>query len=205
MARPGVTYLEVAKAASTFQHQGENPTIDSIRRALGGGSNTTISAHLKKWRLEHQPTAVALSETTIPPDLLMQLESLWEALKAKSQESVDKIKLEQAQQSEEHQKIIDNLTDQLRQLKSTQQQVTYQHEKTKQQLKEAQACQAQTEQSLQDSTHSINEYKQRLADKQSAIDDLKEQTRNIQRNLEHFREAAHQQKEELSQIGRAHV
>ena len=39
MARTGVTYLEVAQAASTIQHQGSNPTIDAVRQVLGTGSN----------------------------------------------------------------------------------------------------------------------------------------------------------------------
>lgn len=51
MARPGLTYEEVADAASALDAGGQKVTVDAVRAALGGvGSNSTIHRHLQEWR-----------------------------------------------------------------------------------------------------------------------------------------------------------
>ena len=51
MARPGITYQQVAAAADTITAEGENPTIKRIRAKLGDtGSPNTIHRHLTVWR-----------------------------------------------------------------------------------------------------------------------------------------------------------
>lgn len=50
MARPGITYQEVAAAADSIVAAGENPTIQRVRAALGTGSPNTIHKHLTAWR-----------------------------------------------------------------------------------------------------------------------------------------------------------
>ena len=108
MARPGVTYLEVADAASNLQNKGENPTIDSVRRALGTGSNTTISIHLKKWRSENQPEVALLDKTTLPNDIIVTLQSLWDTLLAKANQTNEQLKIEHAQQVDDYQQSSRN-------------------------------------------------------------------------------------------------
>jgi len=80
MARPGVTYFEVAQAASQLQANNQVPTIDRVRQKLGCGSNSTIAAHLKQWKAEHMPYASEVPRSTVPPLLLAQLQSLWQSL-----------------------------------------------------------------------------------------------------------------------------
>ena len=51
MARKGITYDQVANAATAIKARGTEPTIAAIRVELGGeGSFTTISQHLAKWK-----------------------------------------------------------------------------------------------------------------------------------------------------------
>jgi colicin import membrane protein len=50
MARPGITYQEVAAAADSIIAAGDNPTIAKIRAELGTGSPNTIHRHLTAWR-----------------------------------------------------------------------------------------------------------------------------------------------------------
>ena len=38
MARPGVTYIEVANAAEVIQGLGQNPTVDRVLSQLGTGA-----------------------------------------------------------------------------------------------------------------------------------------------------------------------
>lgn len=52
MARAGVTYLEVAKAAQNIQQQGQNPTVDRVLAQLGTGSKSTLGPLLKRWKSE---------------------------------------------------------------------------------------------------------------------------------------------------------
>jgi len=50
MARPGITYQDVAAAIDKIIASGENPTIKRVRDALGTGSPNTILTHLTTWR-----------------------------------------------------------------------------------------------------------------------------------------------------------
>ena len=51
MARPGITYSQVAQAAEALTATGASPTIAAIRESLGGtGSPNTIHKHLSIWK-----------------------------------------------------------------------------------------------------------------------------------------------------------
>ena len=43
MARAGVTYHDVAKAAEAIKTQGQEPTVDRVREHMGTGSKSTIA------------------------------------------------------------------------------------------------------------------------------------------------------------------
>lgn len=53
MARHGITYNDVAKAAMHSLKTNKTPTVDGIRIILGTGSKTTITKHLKEWKIIH--------------------------------------------------------------------------------------------------------------------------------------------------------
>jgi len=50
MGRPGVTYLDIIKAATQLVEQGQYPSIEAVRHILSTGSNGTINRYLKAWR-----------------------------------------------------------------------------------------------------------------------------------------------------------
>lgn len=53
MARPGITYEQVAAAADAMIAAGKVPTNKSIREALGGtGGDGTIQKHMTRWKAE---------------------------------------------------------------------------------------------------------------------------------------------------------
>lgn len=74
MARPGLSYEEVATAAEKIVNEGFKPTIQRIRVALGNrGSTTTISRHLKNWKaapkklnLTGESNGAETTQTTTP-------------------------------------------------------------------------------------------------------------------------------------------
>ncbi|SMF97863.1 replication region DNA-binding N-term [Methylomagnum ishizawai] len=71
MARPGLTYDQIADAANSVVASGRKPTLESVRSILGSGSNSTIHSALKKWR-EANPAPLSAS-TRIPDTLLLEL------------------------------------------------------------------------------------------------------------------------------------
>jgi len=196
MARPGVTYFEVAKAASQLHADNQVPTIDRVRQILGSGSNSTIATHLKQWKAEHMPFASDVPKSTVPPLLLAQIQSLWDSLQKTSQAEWDQeregyqLQLVKAQQGqaqltqtleetqkesrEQHQKN-EALNQQLNQLIEQHEDLTKKHEQLEIRFQEQQ---------------------NRLDEKNSHVQDLNIQLKHVSNNLDHFREAAKQQREE---------
>ena len=66
MARAGVTYHDVAKAAEAIKAQGQEPTVDRVREHLGTGSKSTIAPLLKRWRSDNGDAA---DTNGLPSDL----------------------------------------------------------------------------------------------------------------------------------------
>jgi chromosome segregation ATPase len=82
MARTGILYSHVVKAAEKVVADGNNPTVDSVREALGAtGSKSTIAPLLKRWKAEHQETLVE-AETGVPAELLLAVKGVYEKLQA---------------------------------------------------------------------------------------------------------------------------
>ena len=49
-----ITLEQIHATASQLHEQGIKPTLAEVRKALGGGSFTTISEAMKSWRQVHQ-------------------------------------------------------------------------------------------------------------------------------------------------------
>ncbi|MGC8146171.1 DNA-binding protein, partial [Salmonella enterica] len=80
MARAGILYSQVAKAASQLAAAGKAPTIDTVREALGDtGSKSTIAPMLKRWKTEHQEV-VAGGDTGLPVDLVEAVKGVYQRL-----------------------------------------------------------------------------------------------------------------------------
>lgn len=59
MARPGITYEQVAAVADAITGEGNQPTIQAVRDRIGTGSPNTVHKHLTAWRAA-RPQAVAV-------------------------------------------------------------------------------------------------------------------------------------------------
>jgi hypothetical protein len=46
---------DIFKAADTLDAAGQSPTLAAVRKALGGGSFTTISEPLNEWKAKRRP------------------------------------------------------------------------------------------------------------------------------------------------------
>lgn len=97
MSRIGVTFEQVELAAEKMLGDGENPTIEKVRRLLGGtGSNSTLSKHLNDWRSQRlMATRDDLPAPHIPPDAVhAAVNRVWKEM---SDESESRIKTIQEQ------------------------------------------------------------------------------------------------------------
>ena len=74
MARIGVTYIDIAKAAQAIKSHNQEPTVDRVREHLGTGSKSTIAPLLKRWRSENTGAA---SPEGLPKELITSVKSLY--------------------------------------------------------------------------------------------------------------------------------
>lgn len=105
-----LTTQQIHATAYDLQEKGINPTLSEVRKALGGGSFTTISDAMKSWRQDHKEEQ-ELKQVELPNGINERLQALgaemWqtaidiahdrltkerealEVIKAKSQQDVD--------------------------------------------------------------------------------------------------------------------
>jgi chromosome segregation ATPase len=91
MARTGVTYFDVSKAATKLVEQDKNPTVDSVRGELGTGSKSTIGPLLKEWKSKQEGWQ-GVKETGLPTALISSVKGLYEGLQEEAANKVKEIK-----------------------------------------------------------------------------------------------------------------
>ncbi|BCD98665.1 DNA-binding protein [Marinagarivorans cellulosilyticus] len=91
MARPGVTYYDISRAAEAVKAQGSEPTIDRVREQLGTGSKSTIAPLLKQWR-NNVELNIEEPDTGLPSDLISAVKSLRDRIQQASEEAVEQAK-----------------------------------------------------------------------------------------------------------------
>ncbi|SDX45276.1 DNA-binding protein [Thiocapsa roseopersicina] len=69
-----ITHEQIIEVADALVAAGQNPTMASVRKALGGGSFTTISEALKAWRQTRQEERIRAEIIDIPPSLQQAFE-----------------------------------------------------------------------------------------------------------------------------------
>jgi chromosome segregation ATPase len=200
MGRTGILYSQVAKAAAELVTNGKNPTVDTVRDALGGtGSKSTIGPMLKRWKAEHQEQVQA-QDVGLPANLLQAVQGLYEQLQREAEEKIEAIRTaaEAEKQSYETQlEVARELTaalaherDELKGLLAGEKTACTRLENTLHQL-QLTHTKAET---------TIVGLNQRLADRQSEIDGLHRQLDQARAQFEHYQEAmAIQRTEERQQ------
>jgi len=110
MARGGVTYTDIAKAAETIKSAGKNPTVDRVLNSLGTGSKSTIGPHLKTWKQKHSEQNEHID---LPLDLLQAVRDLHQRLNSQAEEKVKNseqmVLTNKIQQAEEVNKLTSHI------------------------------------------------------------------------------------------------
>jgi colicin import membrane protein len=94
MARPGITYDQVASVADAIIGEGQQPTINAARDRIGTGSPNTIHKHLTAWRAARPQATVAAPE--LPASLTTAIATEIERAAASARAEIEN-KLVQAQ------------------------------------------------------------------------------------------------------------
>jgi hypothetical protein len=197
MARPGVTYLDVSNAAQQLVAAGRTPTIETIRIALGTGSNSTLGVHLKTWKSKQDQTQQIAIKENIPEELISALKGVWERVMNQSEDRIQVIHQETQQEllqlKQEVQRLQKDNTvsqQQLHQIK--QDRDGFAHEK----LVIGQLLgNAKIEIATQiEKLAGTEQQKQEKQEKQARIEELHRQNQQIQANLEHYRNASLEQR-----------
>lgn len=194
MARPGITYTEVAEAATQLIGQNKNPTIEQVRLLLGSGSSTTIANHLRQWKANQEGSSLIAAKENIPPELIAIVKGLWERVIDQSEEKVRAIEAD-------HQQFTAELQQELQKYKNNNQrwqQLFNQWAKEKEQLINEKAAISQAYETLQKTHDSLIAKQDSLAaqleEKQDRIQELRRLHTQAQDNLEHYRESSREQR-----------
>lgn len=185
MARAGVTYHDVAKAAEAIKNRGEEPTVDRVRQHLGTGSKSTIAPLLKRWRSEHEEHA---DVSGLPSELVEGLKALQERV----QQMADH-KIAEAQQA--FQNTSDGLRKELVNARNAITQFTARQEELERQIAHLTKEKETLSQSLDDSRVSAakaelqrSTAESRVAELKAEVGELRQENRDIRAHFEHYQQ-----------------
>jgi hypothetical protein len=194
MGRPGVTYAEVAKAATEILEQGFAPTIERIRAKLETGSYSTLGVLLKEWRAKHALQQQYSANSQLPDELVTAVQKVWEVINEKTENQLIKIREEtESDRQTLHQEINHEKQ------KTTQAETAYRelNEKLRVSSNEKSALEhALQEQHIHQASLLATQksFENQLSEKQARIDELTRLNSQVQNNLEHYRQASREQR-----------
>jgi len=114
-----ITTQQIHATAEQLQEQGIKPTLAEVRKALGGGSFTTISEAMKSWRQDNQEEE-QLRQVELPSGIAERLQSLgadmWQTATdiasdrlVKEREALESIKTKAQAETDEAQEAVKTL------------------------------------------------------------------------------------------------
>ena len=197
MARTGILYSDVMTAAQIVAADGRNPTVDSVRAALGStGSKSTIAPLLKRWKEEFQGAGAVKTEAGLPAELMEAMRGVYD----KQQRDVAQ-QLETAMQ--QNRAELDAATEKLKKTETERLKLTEVRAALTQELRATQHALAQLKEEHHfravtlATLHSANAgLTQRLADRGEEIAALNRQLAQVRSQFDHYQEASTTQRGE---------
>ncbi len=194
MARPGISYHDIAEAAQSLTAQGHYPTIERIRAVTGTGSSTTIAQHLRTWRAEQETNHLLCQQEKLPDEFIALMKGLWERVLGQAEE-----RLQVIQQDYEQQLVA--LTTQTQALREDNHHWQQQHQQASEKnnvlvlentslLQQVKTLENEALVLNSDHKHALSQ----LQVKDEQLGELQRQNKQTQANLEHYREAAREQR-----------
>jgi hypothetical protein len=199
MARPGVTYTEIASAAQQIAASGRFPTVEGVRLILGTGSNSTVGQHLRTWKMKQDSTQQIATKENIPETLIAAIKGVWELVMTQSETTIQIIQ-------EETQQTLSSTKQELQQLQQSNNEWQQRYHQIKQERDGFASEKSTLHHLLTDAKvdhaavlEKLLSVEQQNKEKQLRIDELQRQNHQNQANLEHYREASLGQRLEAQQ------
>ena len=114
-----ITTQQIHSIADQLHEQGIKPTLAEVRKALGGGSFTTISEAMKSWRQDNQqeeqlrqvelPSSIAERLQTLGADMWQTAIDIANDRLVKEREALDSIKAKSQAETDEAQEAVKTL------------------------------------------------------------------------------------------------
>ena len=189
-----LTIQQVHNTADQLQGQGIKPTLAEVRKALGGGSFTTISEAMKSWRQDNQEEA-QLRQVELPSGITERLQTLgadvWQTAVdiandrlVKDREALESIKAKSQAETDEAQEAVKTLEGEQADLLV--------------QLDEVTATAETKAKAAEQATAERDRFKQTLADTQHQLELERAKTDSAQGQLSDLRNSFDQQAKELN-------
>jgi chromosome segregation ATPase len=189
MARAGILYSHVAQAAAGLAAEGRNPTVDSVREALGDtGSKSTIAPLLKRWKTEHQDT-VAAAESGLPASLLQAVKGLHQHMQAEFMQQREQAARQHAEELRGAAEREEQLRTELQSALKTNAALTEELAQARQALAQMQAAQHAQSLTLASAQAENTGLQRRLEDRATEIATIDHQLTQTRAQFEHYQEA----------------
>lgn len=190
MARAGILYSHVAKAAAQMAAAGKNPTVDTVREAMGGtGSKSTIAPMLKQWKAQHEDK-VAAAGAGLPTDLLEAVQGVYERVQEGAKAQVEVLRAEHQLAAQEAARAVEALQVEGRQHGAEREALAGELASLKAALACEQAARQKDAVAIAALESEKNGQAQRLADRVAEVRALADQLAQARRQFEHFQEAS---------------
>lgn len=195
MARAGVTYHDIAKAATQLSQQDKVPTVDAVREVLGTGSKSTIAPFLKDWKAK-QAGMTDVEQAGLPSELFASVKGIYEGIQLQAEDRIEAIQTQARVEVEEaNQALFDtqksnaDLALQLKNSETAIEQCELLNQSLQNELKQEQRAllAAKTQQEA---------LQLRLEDRNQEITRLSTQLEQAQQNLDHYRDSVQKQREQ---------
>lgn len=205
MARAGVLYSHVAKAAAQLAAAGKNPTVDTVREAMGGtGSKSTIAPMLKQWKAQHEGE-VAAAGAGLPADLLEAVQGVYERVQEGAKAQVEQLRAEHRQAEQEAVRAVETLRAEGRHLGAECEALAGELTSVKATLAREQAARQKDAVAIAALESEKDGQTQRLADRAAEVRELVDQLAQARRQFEHFQEASATQRQEVKSAYEARI
>lgn len=200
MARAGVTYHDVAKAAEAIKTQGQEPTVDRVRERLGTGSKSTIAPLLKRWRSDNGDMA---DTSGLPNDLVEVVKSLHERVQQMADHRIDRARQEFKELNEELRKKLDDSSNTIAQLNARQKDLETQIGQRIDEVNQKAQTLEDTHIKLTRAELQRDEAITRAAELKENITELKQENRDIRDHFEHYQQRTSEDRQQEREQFRA--
>lgn len=186
MARPGVSYHDVAQAAETLRAQGRNPTVDRVLAVLGTGSKSTLAPLLKQWKVQQGQGAKAAAG--LPETVVSAVKDLHDQLQQRAEHTV-------AQAREEFQGLAADLKGQLRQAEAGIDALGADNQAQQERIQTLEADNADLKGNLEQARleaatrgTELGEVRARLSETQARLEEQGHDLRQVRGHFEHYQD-----------------